>query len=60
MSCCYEAVKMNMPHLATVLRYHGTGLGACLNGTSQGPTAEDVGKDAQIKVRSRPLMKYPG
>jgi len=31
-----------------------------MNGTSQGPTAEDARKDGQIRGRSKRLMKYPG
>jgi hypothetical protein len=29
-------------------------------GTSQGPTPEDVGKDDHICGRSKSFMKYPG
>ncbi|MEJ2234131.1 MAG: hypothetical protein P8X67_09400 [Syntrophobacterales bacterium] len=31
-----------------------------LNGTSQGPTREDAGKDGHIRGRSKLFMKYPG
>jgi hypothetical protein len=40
-------------HLATVPRYRGIGSEAYLNGTSQGPTAEDTRKDGHIRGRSR-------
>jgi hypothetical protein len=33
---------------------------AYLNGTSQGPTAEDARKDGHISGRSKSFMKYPG
>ncbi|MFA9614990.1 MAG: hypothetical protein ACERK9_13710, partial [Deltaproteobacteria bacterium] len=33
---------------------------AYLNGTSQGPTPEDAGKDGHIRGRSKLFMKYPG
>ena len=40
--------------------YRGIGSEAYLNGTSQGPTAEDAGKDVHIRGRSELFMKYPG
>jgi hypothetical protein len=36
-------------HRATVPRYRGIGSEAYLNGTSQGPTPEDAGKDGHIR-----------
>ncbi len=33
---------------------------AYLNGTSQGPTAEDARKDVHIRGRSKSFMEYPG
>jgi hypothetical protein len=33
---------------------------AYLNSTSQGARSEDARKDAHIRGRSRPFMKYPG
>jgi len=38
----------------------GVGSEAYLNGTSQGPTPEDAGKDGHIRGRSKLFMKYPG
>ena len=38
---------------ATVPRYRGIGSEAYLNGTSQGPTPEDAGKDGPIRGRSK-------
>jgi hypothetical protein len=38
----------------------GVGSEAYLNGTSQGPTPEDAGKDDHICGCSKSFMKYPG
>jgi hypothetical protein len=38
----------------------GVGAEAYLNGTSQGPTTEDVRKDGHIRGRSKRFMKRPG
>ena len=38
----------------------GVGSEAYLNGTSQGPTAEDARKDGHIRGRSKRFMKHPG
>jgi hypothetical protein len=38
----------------------GVGSEAYLNGTSQGPTAEDARKCGHIRGRSKQFMEYPG
>jgi hypothetical protein len=67
MNCRHETVKIGVParhaskarragHLATA----GTRTRGVLDSTSQGAWPEDARKDADIRGRSRPFMKYPG
>jgi hypothetical protein len=65
MNCCRETTKMGVPRAAQALapragQPQGVGSEAYLNGTSQGPTPEDAGKDGHIRGRSKLFMKYPG
>ena len=58
MNCCRETTKMGVPRAAQALapralQPQGVGSEAYLNGTSQGPTPEDAGKDVHIRGRSR-------
>jgi hypothetical protein len=53
MNCCRETKKMGVPRAAQALaprarQPQGVGPEAYLNGTSQGPTPEDVRKDVHI------------
>ena len=59
MNWCYETTKMAVPPCNRPA-YRGIGSEAYLNGTSQGPTAEDARKDGHIRGRSKRFMKHPG
>ena len=58
MNCRRETVEMAVPRAAQALapragQPQGVDFEAYLNGTSQGPTPEDVRKDGHIRGRSK-------
>jgi hypothetical protein len=56
----YELLSRDHEDGRATWQPQGVGSEAYLNGTSQGPTPEDAGKDGHIRGRSKSFMKYPG